>query len=536
MVVCGWSERSIGCGGGSWGTTAVGSSRWHVGVAVAVTAMAGIALAATFVVSSRRGSLKSPWSRRKRKRVLSHRYWNCLFTPEGKLRDGGFKFLKKVRSGGIDPSIRSEVWPFLLGVYDLNSSALERIAVKAQKRKEYENLRLRCCMLANHSYQGNSLLTIDEIFNEVIPQCNEEPESPRSCEDDTSRFSLFMEGCHGDRPLYDKTPDSASCNLEEGDDEEDKTGIYHVDTLQVETDSSDSESSVEELLGVAEPDHKLTNSGSLAHDTSIRTVEDFTTWQRIIRLDAIRANAEWVIYSPSQAAVSEEVANQSAEAVQLKDYSHLEPCMIYHAARLVAVLEAYAVYDPEIGYCQGMSDLLSPILTVMDEDHEAFWCFVGFMRKARHNFRLDEVGIRRQLAIVSRIIRSKDAQFYGHLEKLQAEDCFFVYRMVVVLFRRELTFEQTVCLWEVMWADQAAIRAGIGRSAWGRIRLRAPPTDDLLLYAIAACVLQRRKLIIERYSSMDEIMRECNSMAGQLDVWKLLDDAHDLIVTLHDKI
>jgi hypothetical protein len=87
-----------------------------------------------------------------------------------------------------------------------------------------------------------------------------------------------------------------------------------------------------------------------------------------------------------------------------------------------------------------------------------------------------------------------------------------------------------------MWADQAAIRAGIGRSTWGKIRLHAPPTDDLLLYAIAACVLQRRKLIIESYSSMDEILRECQSMAGQLDVWRLLDDAHDLVVNLHNKI
>ena len=91
--------------------------------------------------------------------------------------------------------------------------------------------------------------------------------------------------------------------------------------------------------------------------------------------------------------------------------------------------------------------------------------------------------------------------------------------------------------WEVMWADQAAIRAGIGKSAWGRIRQQAPPTNELLLYAIAAsAVLQKRKLIIEKYSSMDEIIRECNSVAGQLDMWKLLDDAHALVVTLHDKI
>jgi hypothetical protein len=269
---------------------------------------------------------------------------------------------------------------------------------------------------------------------------------------------------------------------------------------------------------------------------SARATEDFETWQRIIRLDAVRANDEWVSYSPSQAAVSKERAIESAKAVFLKDYDHLEPYRIHHASRLVAILEAYAIYDQEIGYCQGMSDLLAPLLAVLEDDDEAFWCFAGFMRKARHNFRLDEVGIRRQLSMVARIIKYKDFHLYRHLEMLQAEDCFFVYRMVVVLFRRELTFEQTLCLWEVMWADQAANRAEIANSSWRKLQLGAPPTDDLLLYAIAASVLQKRKLIIESYSSMDEIIRECNSMAGQLDIWKLLDDAHDLVVTLHDRI
>lgn len=328
-------------------------------------------------------------------------------------------------------------------------------------------------------------------------------------------------------------------------EEEEESTITHADTSAVYTESSDMDS-VEESKSPQLPHYaeesdenvpSYTESNSDKHNSSKASkAEDFSTWQRIIRLDAVRANDEWVVYSPSQATVPEELARRLANDVGLEDYHHLEPYRIFHAARLVAILEAYALYDPEIGYCQGMSDLLAPIITVMEDDYKAFWCFVGFMRKARHNFRLDEAGIRRQLNIVSKIIKSKDAQLFRHLEMLQAEDCFFVYRMVVVLFRRELSFKQTLCLWEVMWADQAAIRAGTGRLPWGRIRLQPPPTDDLLLYAIAACVLQKRKLIIEKYSGVDEIMRECNSMAGQLDVWKLLDDAHDLVVTLHDKI
>ncbi|KAL0728920.1 hypothetical protein Bca4012_025013 [Brassica carinata] len=462
------------------------------------------------VTSSDRSRRKSPWSRRKRKRPLTPHQWRSLFTPEGKLRDGGVRFLKRVRSRGVDPSIRAEVWLFLLGVYDLNSTIEEREAVKTQKRKEYEMLQRRCKMLL----KGSDNLEEEVASEEANEQC-----------------VRFMDDYKTTRQMSNQDVVSAvntdSSDTDSCEDDEDvhllPSDVYSDETKQHEEENNTSEENTSPLVDSAEIQVEVT-----VH-------EDFSTWQRIIRLDALRADSDWATYSPSSTTITETKARCLAESVALKDYDHLETCRLYHAARLVAILEAYALYDPEIGYCQGMSDLLSPILAVISEDHEAFWCFVGFMKKARHNFRLDEAGIQRQLRIVSKIIKSKDSQLYRHLENLQAEDCSFVYRMVLVMFRRELSFEQTLCLWEVMWADQAAIRAGVGKSPWSRIRQQAPPTDDLLLYAIAALVL-RRKLIIQRYSSMDEIVEECNSMAGQLDVWKLLDDAHHLVVTLHDKI
>lgn len=44
-------------------------------------------------------SLKSPWSRRRRKHALLPKQWKRLFGPDSRLSDGGVKFLKKVRSG-----------------------------------------------------------------------------------------------------------------------------------------------------------------------------------------------------------------------------------------------------------------------------------------------------------------------------------------------------------------------------------------------------------------------------------------------------
>lgn len=435
--------------------------------------------------------------------------------------------MRRARSTGIDPSIRSEVWPFLLGVYDLKSSEAERKALKLKHWKEYENLRRRCRVLSNSRYHGSTLVTGESRHNPVDELWSE---------DFAAGIPVSLKWSHRcwneDRPVFDTTPDSSPRSSVH----EDHPPDVLVDAFLEDHDSSDSDFSGEAVEPIAEPLPKLPAAASFKSDPPARTAEDFRTWQRIIRLDAIRADPDWLIYSQAPSAISQELANYYASSVGLKDYNHLEPCVVYHAYRLVSVLEAYSIYDPEIGYCQGMSDLLSPILVVMEDDYEAFWCFVGFMRKARQNFRLDEIGIRRQLGVVSRIIRSKDVNLYRHLEKLQAEDCLFVYRWVLVLFRREMSFEQSVALWEVVWAEQAAIREGIGRLACGRVTLRAAPNDDLLLYAIAACVLQRRKAFTERHGGVEEIIRECNDVAGKLDVWRLLDDAHDLVASLHDKI
>lgn len=393
----------------------------------------------------------------------------------------------------------------------------------------YERLRRQCKRLQKQNSGTFKLNKINKTTQDGRDSWSLVQDSESSCSDDACSPHESLSS-HKDNMEDNGYMSDVSCMLDRD---------YSTGSRQLNSESSDSDSSEENdsVQVVPSSEGKDDNSTSPSSIYISRTKEDFVTWQRIIRLDALRADTEWTPYSQSQALVSENRARRAAEAVVLKDYSHLEPSKILHAARLVAVLEAYALHDPEIGYCQGMSDLLSPILSVIPDDYEAFWCFVGFMKKARQNFRLDEVGITRQLSIVSKIIKSKDSQLYKHLEKVKAEDCFFVYRMVLVMFRRELTLNQTLHLWEVIWADQAAIRAGMGKSSWSRrIKHRAPPTDDLLLYAIAASVLQRRKLIIEKFNSMEEILWECHNMVGKLDVWKLLDDAHDLIATLHTKI
>lgn len=50
---------------------------------------------------------------------------------------------------------------------------------------------------------------------------------------------------------------------------------------------------------------------------------------------------------------------------------------------LFNILRAYAVYDNEVGYTQGMSGLGALLLMYMSEE-DAFWCLVTLMQEERY--------------------------------------------------------------------------------------------------------------------------------------------------------
>jgi hypothetical protein len=50
------------------------------------------------------------------------------------------------------------------------------------------------------------------------------------------------------------------------------------------------------------------------------------------------------------------------------------------------MLLTYNEHNPDLGYVQGMSDLLAPLYAVMQDDAVAFWAFVGYMDRMVRRF------------------------------------------------------------------------------------------------------------------------------------------------------
>jgi len=60
-----------------------------------------------------------------------------------------------------------------------------------------------------------------------------------------------------------------------------------------------------------------------------------------------------------------------------------------------------------------------------------------------------QTGVMKQLQTLWHILTVTDREMFSHLSHIGAESLIFAFRMLLVLFRRELSFNEALCMWEV---------------------------------------------------------------------------------------
>lgn len=169
-----------------------------------------------------------------------------------------------------------------------------------------------------------------------------------------------------------------------------------------------------------------------------------------------------------------------------------------HLEQMKDLLLTYNEHNRDLGYVQGMSDLLAPIYAVEQDDAIAFWGFVGFMERMERNFLRDQSGMRLQLLTLDHLCQLLDPKLYEHLQRLDSTNFFFFFRMLLVWFKREFDFSDILRLWEGLWTDYYSA--------------------NFHLFIAMAILEKHRNVILEHLKGFDEVLKYVNELSGTIDL------------------
>ncbi|KAG8641787.1 hypothetical protein MANES_12G034300v8 [Manihot esculenta] len=213
----------------------------------------------------------------------------------------------------------------------------------------------------------------------------------------------------------------------------------------------------------------------------------------------------------------------------------------------------YAWVDNDIGYVQGMNDICSPMVILLENEADAFWCFDRAMQRLRENFRCSatSIGVQAQLSTLSQVIKTVDPKLHQHLEELDGGEYLFAFRMLMVLFRREFTFVDALYLWELMWAmeynpnafslyeeSSAATEKGVltvssdellkqcGKFEKKNVKTGSSTQQSALAVFLVASVLEtKNKRILKEAKGLDDVVQILAEITGDLDARKVCNEA-----------
>ncbi|CAH0750484.1 unnamed protein product [Diatraea saccharalis] len=172
------------------------------------------------------------------------------------------------------------------------------------------------------------------------------------------------------------------------------------------------------------------------------------------------------------------------------------------------ILMTYVMYNFDLGYVQGMSDILAPLLLLLGNEVDSFWCFVGFMEKIASNFDMDQAGMKHQLLQLQQLLTFASPELARHLAAKDSGNMYFCFRWLLVWFKREFSHRDIMRLWEVLWTGL--------------------PCNNFHLLICVAILDAEKDSLISRDCGFTEILKHVNDLSMCLDVDRILSSAEGI--------
>uniref|UniRef100_A0A8C0NCK8 Serine racemase n=1 Tax=Canis lupus familiaris TaxID=9615 RepID=A0A8C0NCK8_CANLF len=179
--------------------------------------------------------------------------------------------------------------------------------------------------------------------------------------------------------------------------------------------------------------------------------------------------------------------------------------------RLRDIMCSYVWEHLDIGYVQGMCDLLAPLLVILDNDQLAYSCFSHLMKRMSQNFP-NGGAMDTHFANMRSLIQILDSELFELMHQNgDYTHFYFCYRWFLLDFKRELVYEDVFAVWEVIWAA------------------RHISSEHFVLFIALALVEAYREIIRDNNMDFTDIIKFFNERAEHHDAQEILQIARDLV-------
>ncbi|XP_070249410.1 small G protein signaling modulator 2 isoform X3 [Myotis yumanensis] len=440
------------------------------------------------------------------------------------------ELLRQVYYGGVEHGIRKDVWPFLLGHYKFGMSKKEMEQVDAVVAARYQRVlaEWKACEVVVRQREReahpatltkfSSGSSIDSHVQRLIHR------------DSTISNDVFISVDDLEPP---KPPGTEECRPEpEEEPGAGPPGTAVVEQQQsVEFDSPDSglpssrnysvasgiQSSIDEGPSVGFEEDCGGEEGSDGPEPAVHAFSEpqDPSQEKASRASELEAGEE--LAAVCAAAYTIELLDTVALNLHRidKDVQRCDRNYWYFSPpnleRLRDIMCSYVWEHLDVGYVQGMCDLLAPLLVILDNDQLTYSCFSHLMKRMSQNFP-NGGAMDTHFANMRSLIQILDSELFELMHQNgDYTHFYFCYRWFLLDFKRELLYEDVFAVWEVIWAAQHI------------------SSEHFVLFIALALVEAYREIIRDNNMDFTDIIKFFNERAEHHDAQEILRIARDLV-------
>ncbi|XP_005298945.2 small G protein signaling modulator 2 isoform X3 [Chrysemys picta bellii] len=450
------------------------------------------------------------------------------------------ELLKRVYYGGVQHEIRKEVWPFLLGHYKFGMTKKEMdrvdedIALKYQKvMAEWKACEVIVKQREKESHSAifakfSSGSSIDShvqrlihrdstISNDVFISVDEMDSTERDLKGPVDPSLTVV---NVDTPVAAAAAEQQSVEFDSPDSGLPSSRNYSVASgILSSIDDGQSvcfEDGAEEEVSadLERPDLDLAQAQK-AKAVSSEPQDSVMEEQLCSQLDYLTSGED--IGSVCGAAYTIELLDTVALNLHRidKDVQRCDRNYWYFTAanleKLRNIMCSYVWEHLEVGYVQGMCDLLAPLMVILDNDQLAYSCFSHLMKRMSQNFP-NGGAMDTHFANMRSLIQILDCELFELMHQNgDYTHFYFCYRWFLLDFKRELLYEDVFTVWEVIWAAKHI------------------SSEHFVLFIALALVEVYREIIRDNNMDFTDIIKFFNEMAEHHNAQEILMIARGLV-------